>query len=392
MADIKTFNKIAREGLNLISENGFTLNQTGNPEGIILRSQNLHDLTFHSDLIGIARAGAGVNNIPIQKCSENGIVVFNTPGANANAVSELVIASMIVAVRNMASANAWVLSQTGEDLANQIEKGKKQFQGTEIKGKTLGIIGLGSIGHLVANTAIELGMTVYGYDPYIKKDPLDKLDRHVKRVDHLEELYEKADFLTIHVPSTPTNRHIINGEAFNKMKEQSILLNFSRDELVDRDALLEALDANKIRYYVTDFPTEDLIKREDTLVFPHLGASTKEAEEICALMASKQLVDFIQTGNIKNAVNFPDVEMDFETDTRLAIVNRNIPNMINLLVDEIGKHQINIIHFMNKSRGEYAYTLIDLDEDDPDLLNELVQNVYRDDNILSARLIYNQIF
>lgn len=389
MADIKTFNKIAQEGLNFIKDNGFTLNQTDHPEGYLLRSQNMHDMEFHENLLGIARAGAGVNNIPIDACSENGVVVFNTPGANANAVSELVIASMIVAVRNMASANAWVLSLDGDNISKQVETGKKHFKGTEIKGKTLGVIGLGSIGHIVANAAIELGMTVYGYDPYIKKDALEKLDRHVSRVEQVGELYEKADFLTIHVPAIPANRHLIDEKAISQMKKEPILLNFSRAELVDEEALTRALDTNTIQYYVTDFPTEVLIKREDTLVFPHLGASTKEAEEICAIMAAKQLVDFIQTGNIKNAVNFPDIEMDFETDTRLAIVNRNIPNMINLLVDEIGKHEINIIHFMNKSRGEYAYTLIDLDEDNQELLNELVENVKKDDNILSARLIFN---
>lgn len=388
--DIKTYNNIAQVGLNRITDQGFTINQTGEPTGVILRSQDLHGITLPKSILGIARAGAGVNNIPVDKCSEEGVIVFNTPGANANAVSELVIASMIVTVRNMAAANMWTTELTGDDVPEQVEAGKKQFQGSEIKGKTLGVIGLGSIGHIVANTAVDLGMTVYGYDPYIRKDALDKLDHHIIRVEDIEELYEKADFITVHVPATANNRHLINVEALEKMKENAILLNFSRDNMVDVDAVIQALDNDIILNYVTDFPSERLIKHPKALVFPHLGASTKEAEEICAVMAANQLTDFIKTGNIKNAVNFPNVEMDFETDTRLAIVNRNIPNMINLLVDEIGQHQINIVHFMNKSRGNFAYTLIDLEEEDPVLLNELLENVLRDENILSARMIINQ--
>ena len=391
MAEVKVYNAIAEEGLKILEKKGFTLTDAENPEAIILRSENLNEMEIPKNLVGVARAGAGVNNIPVDRMTENGIVVFNTPGANANAVSELVLASMIVAIRQMIPANIWAGNLTGDDISKQVEKGKKQFKGTEIKGKTLGVIGLGSIGHLVANAAIDLGMTVIGYDPYLKKDPADKLDRYVQRVKDLKEIYEQSDFITVHVPAIESNYHLIDKTAIEQMNTDTILLNFSRDMLVDDEAVVKALDAGQLTMYLTDFPTAELIGREDCLVFPHLGASTIEAEKICAVMAASQLSDFIQTGNIKNAVNFPNVEMEIETDTRIAIVNRNVPNMLSLLVDEIGQHNINIVHFMNKSKGEYAYTLIELDETDPALLDDLVQNIRKAENILSARLIKNNI-
>lgn len=390
MIEVKVYNAIAEEGLKILENKGFNLTNTENPEAIILRSENLNEMEIPQRLIGVSRAGAGVNNIPVDRLTEEGVVVFNTPGANANAVSELVLASMIVAVRQMIPANSWAEDLTGDDIPGQVEKGKNQFKGTEIKGKTLGVIGLGSIGHLVANAAIDLGMTVIGYDPYIKKDPADKLHRYVQRVDNLSDIYTTADFITIHVPAIESNHHLINEQALDQMKKETILLNFSRDILVDTEAVVKALDNNQLQYYMTDFPTKELVKREDCLVFPHLGASTIEAEKICAVMAANQLSDFIQTGNIKNAVNFPNVEMEIETETRIAIVNRNVPNMLSLLVDEIGQHNINIVHFMNKSKGAYAYTLIELDETDPVLLEELVTNIKNAENILSARLIINK--
>ena len=391
MTEIKVYNAIAEEGLKILEDKGFKLLDVNNPEAIILRSENLNDMEIHKNLVGVSRAGAGVNNIPVDRLTENGVVVFNTPGANANAVSELVLASMIVAVRQMIPANIWAEALSGENISKQVEKGKKQFKGTEIKGKTLGVIGLGSIGHLVANAAIDLGMTVIGYDPYLKKDPADKLHRYVQRVDDLNEIYENADFITVHVPAIESNHHLIDEKALEQMNADTILLNFSRDLLVDSEAVVKALDANQLQMYMTDFPTKELIGREDCLVFPHLGASTVEAEKICAIMAANQLSDFIQTGNIKNAVNFPNVEMDIETETRIAIVNRNVPNMLSLLVDEIGQHDINIVHFMNKSKGEYAYTLIELDETDPVLLEDLVNNIRKAENIMSVRLIKNKI-
>lgn len=390
MTEVKVYNAIAEEGLKILENKGFNLTNTENPEAIILRSENLNEMEISQRLIGVSRAGAGVNNIPVDRLTEEGVVVFNTPGANANAVSELVLASMIVAVRQMIPANSWAENLTGDDIPEQVEKGKNQFKGTEIKGKTLGVIGLGSIGHIVANAAIDLGMTVIGYDPYIKKDPADKLHRYVQRVDNLSDIYTTADFITIHVPAIESNHHLIDEQALDQMKKETILLNFSRDILVDTEAVVKALDNNQLQYYMTDFPTKELVKREDCLVFPHLGASTIEAEKICAVMAANQLSDFIQTGNIKNAVNFPNVEMEIETETRIAIVNRNVPNMLSLLVDEIGQHNINIVHFMNKSKGAYAYTLIELDETDPVLLEELVTNIKNAENILSARLIINK--
>ena len=390
MTEVKVYNAIAEEGLKILENKGFNLTNTENPEAIILRSENLNEMEISQRLIGVSRAGAGVNNIPVDRLTEEGVVVFNTPGANANAVSELVLASMIVAVRQMIPANSWAENLTGDDIPEQVEKGKNQFKGTEIKGKTLGVIGLGSIGHLVANAAIDLGMTVIGYDPYIKKDPADKLHRYVQRVDNLSDIYTTADFITIHVPAIESNHHLIDEQALDQMKKETILLNFSRDILVDTEAVVKALDNNQLQYYMTDFPTKELVRREDCLVFPHLGASTIEAEKICAVMAANQLSDFIQTGNIENAVNFPNVEMEIETETRIAIVNRNVPNMLSLLVDEIGQHNINIVHFMNKSKGAYAYTLIELDETDPVLLEELVTNIKNAENILSARLIINK--
>lgn len=390
MTEVKVYNAIAEEGLKILENKGFNLTNTENPEAIILRSENLNEMEISQRLIGVSRAGAGVNNIPVDRLTEEGVVVFNTPGANANAVSELVLASMIVAVRQMIPANSWAENLTGDDIPEQVEKGKNQFKGTEIKGKTLGVIGLGSIGHIVANAAIDLGMAVIGYDPYIKKDPADKLHRYVQRVDNLSDIYTTADFITIHVPAIESNHHLIDEQALDQMKKETILLNFSRDILVDTEAVVKALDNNQLQYYMTDFPTKELVKREDCLVFPHLGASTIEAEKICAVMAANQLSDFIQTGNIKNAVNFPNVEMEIETETRIAIVNRNVPNMLSLLVDEIGQHNINIVHFMNKSKGAYAYTLIELDETDPVLLEELVTNIKNAENILSARLIINK--
>ncbi|MGO4937621.1 3-phosphoglycerate dehydrogenase family protein [Fundicoccus sp. Sow4_H7] len=385
--DIRVYNKIADEGLDILMQKGFSLNQTNNPEGIILRSENINQLPFNQNLLAIARAGAGINNIPVEKAIEKGIVVFNTPGANANAVSELVFTSLIVAIRNMLPAMSWLNGLMGEDISSQVEAGKKQFKGSEIKDKTIGVIGLGSIGHMVANTAIKLGMEVYGYDPYIKEEAAYRLDSQIKRVDNINTLYEKADFVTIHVPYTKENHHFINKAAINSMKKTAILLNFSRSELVDLDAVIEALDNQILQYYLTDFPEASIMGRSDCLLFPHLGASTNEAEKVSAQMAAHQLSDFILTGNIRNSVNFPNVQIDIETDYRLAIVNRNIPNMITLLVTELGDHQINIAHLTNKSRGAYAYTLIDFDEENPEIVEAMKEKIFANENILSARLI-----
>ncbi len=391
MVDIQVYNKIADEGLEIFADNNYTLNQTDNPDAVILRSQDLHHLEMPDNLLGVARAGAGVNNIPVEECSEKGVVVFNTPGANANAVGELVISSLIMSVRHMISANRWVegLRGNGESFAQQVEAGKKKFKGTEIKRKTLGVIGLGSVGHLVANAAIDLGMKIVGYDPYIKKDALDKLNYHIERTEDITELYQKADFITIHVPAVDENHHLVGEEALTQMKDNVVLVNFSRDTLVNEEAVIKALDDNKVATYVTDFPNENLAKRKDCIVFPHLGASTLEAEKTCAMMAAEQLTEFLELGVIKNSVNFPDVEMSMEAPTRFAIVNRNVPNMITLLVNEIGSYEINIERFINKSRGDYAYTLIDIDEEDPEVLTALQQAIDAEENILSARLIKN---
>ena len=323
----------------------------------------MHDMELPESVKVIARAGAGVNNIPVKDCAEKGIVVFNTPGANANGVKELVLAGMLLASRDIVGGIEWVAKEKDkEDIDKLAEKQKKQFAGCEIMGKKLGIIGLGAIGAMVANAASALGMEVYGYDPYISIDAAWNLSRTIKHIKSLDEIYSQCDYITIHVPLLDSTRQMINKEALDKMKDGVVLLNFARDLLVDEDALIEALDSGKVKKYVTDFANHTVAGHAGILVTPHLGASTEESEENCAVMAVKEVRDFLENGNIKNSVNFPNCDMGTCVAVgRIAICHKNIPNMISQFTKILGAEGLNIADMTNKSKGEYAYTLIDLE-------------------------------
>ncbi|MGN8630885.1 phosphoglycerate dehydrogenase [Blautia sp. HCP3S3_G3] len=356
-------NPIADKGLNLFSDNYKKTESLEDADAVLVRSAKMHDMELPSSVKAIARAGAGVNNIPIKECAEQGIVVFNTPGANANGVKELVLAGMLLASRDIVGGIEWVAQQEDKtDIDKRAEKQKKQFAGCEISGKKLGIIGLGAIGAMVANSASLLGMEVYGYDPYISIDAAWNLSRTIKHSKTLDEIYTQCDYITIHVPLLDSTKKMINKEAFTKMKDGVVLLNFARDLLVDEEALIEALESGKVKKYVTDFANPLVAGREGILVTPHLGASTEESEENCAEMAVKELRDFLENGNIRNSVNFPNCDMGTcVTVGRISITHKNIPNMISQFTKILGEENINIADMTNKSKGEFAYTLIDLE-------------------------------
>lgn len=356
-------NPIAEKGLELFSSDYKKLDTIDHADAVLVRSAKMHDMELPESVKAIARAGAGVNNIPVKECSEKGIVVFNTPGANANGVKELVLAGMLLASRDIVGGIEWVAQQKDrEDIDKLAEKQKKQFAGCEISGKKLGIIGLGAIGALVANAASGLGMEVYGYDPYISIDAAWNLSRTIKHSKSLDEIYTQCDYITVHVPLLDSTKQMINKEAFAKMKDGVVLLNFARDLLVDEEALIEALESGKVKKYVTDFANPLVAGREGILVTPHLGASTEESEENCAIMAVKEMRDFLENGNIKNSVNFPNCDMGTcVTVGRIALTHQNIPNMISQFTKILGKEGLNIADMTNKSKGEYAYTLIDLE-------------------------------
>ena len=356
-------NPIAEKGLNLFSDNYKKAETLEGSDAVLVRSAKMHDMELPESVCAIARAGAGVNNIPVKECAEKGIVVFNTPGANANGVKELVLAGMLLASRDIVGGIEWVEKEKDrEDIDKLAEKQKKQFAGCEISGKKLGIIGLGAIGAMVANAASSLGMEVYGYDPYISIDAAWNLSRTIKHSKSLDEIYTQCDYITIHVPLLESTKKMINKEAFTKMKDGVVLLNFARDLLVDEEALIDALENGKVKKYVTDFANPLVAGREGILVTPHLGASTEEAEENCAVMAVKELRDFLENGNIKNSVNFPNCDMGTCVSVgRIAITHKNIPNMISQVTKILGAEGLNIADMTNKSKGEYAYTLIDLE-------------------------------
>lgn len=332
------------------------------PDGIMLRSFNMHEYDLPENLLGIARAGAGVNNIPIDKCTQKGIVVFNTPGANANAVKELVISAMFLGSRKIVDGIEWVKTLKGkEDVAKLVEKGKSSFVGPEIMGKKLGVIGLGAIGAMVANAAIELGMDVLGYDPYISVDHAWKLSRGVKRITELTELIKESDYITLHVPLTSSNKYMFDEELFGKMKQGCVLINCSRGELVNNEQLIKNVQSGKIARYITDFPCDELIGVDNVICVPHLGASTPEAEDNCALMAAQQLYDYLENGNIKNSVNFPACQQNRSGASRITIHHLNQKNMISKITSKISEEGMNIENFVDKSQGEYAYSIIDID-------------------------------
>lgn len=360
--NIQLLNKIAAVG---IRELGDGYNNIGenveNPDGIMVRSAVMHEMEFGTELKAIARAGAGVNNIPIDRCSEKGIVVFNTPGANANGVKELVICALLLASRNIVGGIEWAKSLAGTaDVAKQVEKGKSKFAGTEIKGKTLGVIGLGAIGGMIANTAIHLGMKVIGCDPFLSVDGAWNLDHNIAHAASYDEVFEKSDYITLHVPATKETKNMICAANIAKMKDGVKLINLSRADLVNAGELKEALESGKISAYVTDFPTEDILGVPSVVAIPHLGASTAESEDNCAVMAARELDDYLKNGNIKNSVNFPNVDMPRSGVARLCALHANVPAILTKITAAVSDEGLNIENLTNKSKGENAYTLIDL--------------------------------
>ncbi len=361
MYKVQTLNKIAKIGLNVFDDKYTFGDEVENPDGIILRSFNMHDMELPESLVAVARAGAGTNNIPIDKCSDKGIVVFNTPGANANAVKELVIAGLLLASRKVVQGINWAKTLIGEgdQVGTLVEKGKSNFVGPEITGKTLGIIGLGAIGVRVANAAHALGMNVIGYDPYLSVDAAWNMTRAAVKANDIDTVLAQSDYISIHVPATADTKGMFNADLFKKVKKGVRLLNFSRAELVDTNAVLSALEDETVAAYVTDFATEDLLKSDKVVCMPHLGASTPESEDNCAVMAAQELKDFLENGNIKNSVNFPNCDMGKVCGSRVTLAHKNIPTMLNQITDVFTKDSINIENMINKSKGDYAYTMID---------------------------------
>lgn len=358
--NIKLLNKIAKIGTDKLDRSLFNVGEDVEaPYGIMVRSASMHEMEFNPELRAIARAGAGVNNIPIERCTENGVVVFNTPGANANAVKELVIAGLMLASRDVVGGVKWAGTLT-EDVAKQVEKGKSKFAGVEIAGKTLGVIGLGAIGGMVANTAVHLRMEVVGCDPYLSVEAAWSLNHHIEKAATYDDIYACSDYITLHVPSTPQTKGMINKETIAKMKDGVRILNFARADLVNADDLKEALASGKVAAYVTDFPTEEVINVPGVVAIPHLGASTAESEDNCAVMAALELGDYIANGNIRNSVNFPAVSMPRSSDCRLCILHKNVPAMLNKFTAICAEQGINIENMTSKSRGDVAYTMLDV--------------------------------
>ena len=375
MYNILTLNKISPIGLEKFDKNKYSYaSEVENPDAVLVRSASMHDMEFPASLKAIARAGAGVNNIPLDKCSEAGIVVFNTPGANANAVKELVICALLLSSRKIVPAIEWAkgLKGEGENVAKLAEKGKSQFVGPEIKGKKLGVIGLGALGILVANAAVHLGMEVYGYDPYISVDAAWGLSRSVKHAKTLGEIYENSDYITIHVPSTPETKGMINSESIQTMKHGVRIMNFARGDLVVKEDILAALDEKAVKVYITDFLEDEYLDHPGIIGLPHLGASTPESEDNCASMAAEELIDFLENGNITNSVNLPPVSMPRTTDVRLGVIHRNIPSMLTQISAIMAERGINIENMTNKSKKDFAYTLLDVvGEVDKDIVAQL---------------------
>ncbi len=372
---ILTLNNIAAVGLKRLPADRYeTGNQVGSPDAILVRSHDMHKMEIATQVKAIARAGAGTNNIPVKQMSARGIPVFNAPGANANAVKELVIAGMLIAARNLLPAAQFVAGLTGDDAAinKQVEDGKKHFAGVELPKRTLGVIGLGKVGSLVADAAIKLGMHVHGYDPHITVDAAWSLPSSVKKAHSVEEVLKNCEFVTLHVPLADATRGLISGERIKHMKHGAILLNFSRDGIVDNDAVLEGLSSKQLKCYVCDFPAQQLAGHAGVIALPHLGASTREAEDNCAIMVADQLRDYLENGDIRNAVNFPDVAMARESPFRVGIANANVPNMLGQISTAMAQAGLNIHTMLNKSKGEMAYTLVDVDSAVPPRVTEQI--------------------
>ena len=386
MFNIHYLNKISDQGTALWTENFVQTANIEEADGIVLRSANMHDMPLPKNLLAVARAGAGVNNIPLTSCAEEGIVVFNTPGANARSVMELAICGMLLGSRDIIGGVNWVQSIKDQPgIAKMVEKGKSRFAGHEIFGKKLGIIGLGAIGGPLANRARKLGMDVYGCDPHISVEGAWHLDRHVQRVKSRDEIYANCDVITLHVPLVKDTEKMINAEALSKMKNGVIILNFARDLLVDDDAMAEALASGKVSRYVTDFPNEKTANMPGCIAIPHLGASTEESEDNCAQMAVREMMDYLENGNIVNSVNYPNCDMGYCTaEGRITILHRNIPNSLGRFTSAIAADNVNIAGLMNKSRGEYAYTMLDLDQHPS---QEVVDHLKQVEGVLRVRVI-----
>ena len=369
-----------------VFDSNYQFSKNAAPDAIMLRSYKMHDYVLPSSLLAVARCGAGVNNIPIDKCSKEGIVVFNTPGANAHAVKELVLCSLLLASRKILPAVEWTktLKGKGTEVMPLVEKGKGEFTGPEIAGKKLGVVGLGAIGALVANAAEDLGMTVYGYDPFISVDSAWRLSRSVIRIKDIERIFKDCDYITLHVPLVAATKELINKNTIAKMKNGAAIINLSRGELVNNEDLLTALKSGKISRYVTDFPEDVLIGEENVVCLPHLGASTPEAEDNCAVAAANQLRDYLENGNITNSVNFPQCNIPRTESCRITLVHLNIKEMINKITATISSRNINIEHFVNTSQGEYAYSIIDINSD---LDKEIVEDIKKIEGIIRVRVI-----
>lgn len=365
MYNIQTLNKISKAGLSRLGDNYTVADDAQNPEAILVRSASMHDMELPESLLAIARAGAGVNNIPLDKCSEKGIVVFNTPGANANAVKELVITALLISSRKVVNGIEWAktLKGNGDAVGKMVEKGKSQFVGPEIKGKTLGVVGLGAIGILVANAAVSLGMEVVGYDPFLSVDNALMISRKVKHVVSMDEIFAESDYITVHVPLTPDTKGVINAENIAKMKDGVRIINYSRADLVNSADVLAAIKDGKVAAYTTDFATDDILGEDGVIVTPHLGASTPESEDNCAAMAADEIKDFLENGNIKNSVTLPNVGMPRTGAERVCVIHKNIPNILSTVTAALSETGNNIESMDSKSRKDYAYTILDVAND-----------------------------
>lgn len=386
MYKIKVFNKIDQEGLNRLSPDVCSLTEDDAADAILLRSQKLHDYAFSDSVLAIGRAGAGTNNIPVDDCSGKGIVVFNTPGANANAVKELVLAGMFIGARNIHRGMAYSesLKGKGDDVHTLVESNKSSFKGYELRGKKLGVVGLGAIGLMVANDAVKLGMKVSGHDPYISVGRAWELSSAVQHAPNLNNLVSDSDFISLHMPLTPETKGIVNEDFLSSVKKGAVLLNFSRDQIVDEAAVLAALDSGQLSLYINDFPTDNLLSHERVIAIPHLGASTKEAETNCAVMVVDQVQDYLRNGNIQNSVNFPACQLERTTDHRICVVHNNVPKMVSTITSILADAGHNISEMMNKSRGDSAYTIVDVSKSVPESALEALRAV---DDILRVRVL-----
>ena len=386
MYNIQTLNKISKAGLSRLGDNYAVADDAQNPDAILVRSASMHEMEMPESLLAIARAGAGVNNIPLDKCSEKGIVVFNTPGANANAVKELVLTALLISSRKVVNGIEWAktLKGNGDAVGKMVEKGKSQFVGPEIKGKTLGVIGLGAIGILVANAAISLGMDVVGYDPYLSVDNALLISRKVKHVVSLDEIFAESDYITVHVPLTPDTKGVINAENIAKMKDGVRIINYSRADLVNSADVLAAIKNGKISAYTTDFATDDILGEEGVIVTPHLGASTPESEDNCAAMAADEIKDFLENGNIKNSVTLPNVSMAKSGAERVCVIHKNIPNILSTVTAALSETGNNIESMDSKSKKEYAYTILDVANDVDESAKAKIASI---DGVIRVRVI-----